>query len=544
MTAAEEAAVREAESFRARAALGDFSGGRDVLQALEGGTSPLSRALACAVRSQIGLMFPNAARLPDDDELARFIGENDAVRRAAALAARNFALAALLDLDPERLARSTHLLGRLVCDERGDIELTIANRWRQLLSGEPLAPGFEGTTARAAKLGHAAAVVETEVLRAIEALESSDLSDGLKLARRGSLMARSEGIPEAEFLANIVLARARRYCRQVHLSLIILEALDGVVTPRYKRWLSWESVLAGGRLRSLEDGPARELALLLEAAQQGDLASFSERSHSLSVRLGDGLFGREAADLIAAIAPDEKADRRELSAWRNGKADLVPPALHGMAVRVDEASGAAAAYVMVHPKQCGVRFLHLGLSLVCQSRTVRLRQSNRAEGRIETLLAVLALAGPEGLTESDCFARTYGFAYARAIHRGVFDVLVHRARGAVGDSAHVERGSGKLILDVKQPLIVPDPRMSQRMTDRVLRLLAERRTASAKEAAVELKVSLRAVQGALNELAKADACIARRSGRHIAYTVEDTVFSEPTGRLRKDQLEANTNRYV
>jgi hypothetical protein len=70
----------------------------------------------------------------------------------------------------------------------------------------------------------------------------------------------------------------------------------------------------------------------------------------------------------------------------------------------------------------------------------------------------------------------------------------------------------------------------------VLRLLSQRGTASAKEAADGLGVSLRAAQGALKALAESGACDILREGRNVAYIVEDTVFSEPTRRLSAEQL--------
>jgi DNA-binding transcriptional ArsR family regulator len=147
------------------------------------------------------------------------------------------------------------------------------------------------------------------------------------------------------------------------------------------------------------------------------------------------------------------------------------------------------------------------------------------------LLAILALAGASGLDDSTCFTRTYGFAYVPDLHRGVFDVLLHRARIAVQGAARLERASGRIALSATRPLLVPDPCTAQSMSDRVLRFLAEQGRASAKQAAEGLGVSLRAVQGALTALSEADACVIERQGRHVTYAIEDSVFSEPTRRL-------------
>ena len=114
----------------------------------------------------------------------------------------------------------------------------------------------------------------------------------------------------------------------------------------------------------------------------------------------------------------------ELLAWRDGEAALPPACLHGLAVQ-------SAASVILWPSGDRARCLHVGRPLLASHEVVRLRQSRLTHGRVETLLAILALAGPGGLDEATCFARAYGFNYVPSLHRGVFDVLVHRVRSAV-----------------------------------------------------------------------------------------------------------------
>src|SRR6185369_11068035 len=203
---------------------------------------------------------------------------------------------------------------------------------------------------------------------------------------------------------------------------------------------------------------------------------------------------READILIAAIDPSAPvwptAAGAELLAWRAGQAALPPASLHGLAVQ-------SAASVMLCPSGARARCLHLGLPLLGGQDLVHLRQSRLTHGRVETLLAVLALAGPDGLDEATCFARAYGFTYVPTLHRGVFDVLVHRARSAVERIATIARTPGRVAIVTTRLLLIPDPRTSRSTTDRVLRLLAERGRASAKEAAARLGVSVRTVQSAL-----------------------------------------------
>ncbi len=425
---------------------------------------------------------------------------------------------------------------------QGEVELALARSLSAWTHGERPPVDLEGLASRAAAQRLAAAVVQIRAVRALFAIEAGDLAGGLALARRASLMARTEAIPAAEWLANLALARARRYNRQAHLAVRILESLERAVSPAWRPWLEWERLLAGGaapRPVSTPDGPAGALRDLLASAAAGDRGGFRRCADLLATTPVEP-FRREAAVVIAAVDPlelpfelpfepphprDEAAD--QLRAWRRGEAPLPPPLLHGLSLL----PGDDAACVVSWPDGRSARFLPAGIPLLAGHGVTRLPSSRRPHGRVETLLAILALAGPNGLDEAACFARAYGFSYVPGLHRGVFDVLVHRARAAVEGIAALARGPGRLSLVTTRPLLICDPRTSRSTTDRVLRLLAEQGRASAKETAARLGVSLRAAQGALSELAGNHACVVEREGRNITYAVEDSVFSEPTGRL-------------
>lgn len=433
-----------------------------------------------------------------------------------------------------------------------EVEEGIARAFAAVLDGTGATRELEEVAGRAVGAKLAAAVVEICALRALFALEAGDERGGLLLARRASLMARTEGIADAELLANLVLARARRYNRQAHLALRILEAIERIAPPAWRPWLEWERVLAGGPPLggpAPDQRPASSIVGLLSAARAGDLARFWALAEAACAANVAAPLRRDAAALVAALAPDPSSEAVELlragidprvrdtvSAWRYGAVSLPPPALHGLAVggldgHEDAADEHAAVYVVMPPRRPSFRCLRVGLPLLREPDIARLRPSRRLNGRTETLLAVLALAGQAGLDDATCFARAYGFAYVPDLHRGVFDVLLHRARGAVQGVAHVDRASGRTALSATRALLVPDPGTSQSMSDRVLRLLAERGRTSAKQAAAGLGVSLRAVQGALTELAAADACVVERHGRSVTYAIEDSVFSEPTQRF-------------
>jgi DNA-binding transcriptional ArsR family regulator len=420
-------------------------------------------------------------------------------------------------------------------DVQTEVDRGLACAVSALLRGESAAVDLEGLATRAAGARLAAAVVEIPAVRALFAIEAGDHAGGLALARRATLMARTEGIPDAELLANLTLVRARRYNRQTHLGLRILEALDAVATPQWRPWLEWERALAGGELAGCATGPASALGALLRAAEAGDRAGFRRHAEALRAAAVPEPLRREAIAVIAAIDPhapvDPAAVGSEVLAWRQGTATLPPALLHGLAVQP------AGAYVMLWPDGQSARCLQAGLALLGGPDVARLRQTRLSHGRVETLLAVLALAGPDGLDEATCFARAYGFSYAPALHRGVFDVLLHRVRSAVEGVATIARESGRLALTATRPLLIPDPRTSRSTMDRVLRLLAEHGRASAKEAAARLGVSLRTVQGALSDLAASQACVVERDGRNVTYAIEDSVFSEPTRELGRARQE-------
>ena len=89
-------------------------------------------------------------------------------------------------------------------------------------------------------------VVEVTALRALVLASLAKTGDALTFARRASLMARTEAEPDAELLANIVLARMRRHVGKPHLAVRILDALARLVPHAPRAWLEWERLLAGG----------------------------------------------------------------------------------------------------------------------------------------------------------------------------------------------------------------------------------------------------------------------------------------------------------
>jgi hypothetical protein len=155
-------------------------------------------------------------------------------------------------------------------------------------------------------------------------------------------------------------------------------------------------------------------------------------------------------------------------------------------------------------------------------------QSQRRIGRLDTAIATLALAGPEGMTHARYFQAVYGFHFSRTRHSGILDVLVHRMRERLELVGQVLHGGGHIALSVRRSFAVPDPRCSHRLHDRVLLAMAKERGITAKAVAEALDVPLRAAQAALKELVGEGTCNVERRGRRLEYRIEDTTFSEST----------------
>lgn len=423
----------------------------------------------------------------------------------------------------------------------------LCQSWSALLRGDSTeCVTIAESVARAASdADHAELVVESRALAALGALEGGDTVRALELARRASLMARVESLPQPEFLAHLVLARARRCARQPHLSLRIVRALAEVAPAPWRSWLGWEWLLAGGE-RELEWGSSATLSLLarVSCAEKTEGEAVRELG-ALAMRLPQPL-ARDASVLASCLLEDPSIERsleERVARWRAGEVELIPEELHGVAFRGErDGSAGPVAKVVARPDAPGVRLLAQA-PLPPEYRSV----DTHAQRRVETLLSVLGLAGPEGLAEAACFERTYGFAFVPELHAGSFEVLLHRTRSTLGGLGHIERDEGQgpasanrqvrwLRLVLVAPVVVGDPRVSLRTADRVLRLLAARGSASAKDVARDLAISLRAAQGALSELSERQLCDRQKVGRNVAYVVEDTVFSEPSLRLRLDEV--------
>jgi hypothetical protein len=382
-----------------------------------------------------------------------------------------------------------------------------------------------------ASIAQAASLVSDAVAtRALAAANGGDLVAATDLARRASMMSRTEALREQEILANVILARVRRLTGRPFLATRILSAVARFATEPWRPLLAWELAMAGGLPAEPLPGdpgpPASDLCDALASARRGDRKAF-ERSLSSALSYVQPLAGHTADVLAVRSALDANAEATPaIERWRRGLDEVVPLGLMGLAASAEDEG---TVLVLARPDQPGVRVLDLGAPLAEAEGATRLAKSQRRHGRTDTVLAVLALAGREGLPEEELFRASYGFAFSRNVHRGVLDVLLHRARAHLDTAGEIVRSGGAVALTLRWSLLLVDPRCTARDDNRVLQVVARRGRLTAKETSDELGIPLRSAQAALEALIATGACIRERSGRTVAYRVDDTTFQEPTG---------------
>ena len=508
------------------------------------------QAWATALRAQRWHAEPEAGELPAEEVLGRFVAHGADVRLAAAIACLEASRASVLQRDLVALRGWKALIDDLdIADEpRIAVGRQIVSAWLSLAEGEPEA----GSEAAASAASHASQeqlasyVIEATAIGALCAAEQGDLETATAFARRGSRMARTEDLPQWQYLANLALARVRRLSGTPHLSARIVGALARVVPSSWYRWVAWEALLAGAlpvaAALELDDqcdprGEARTLGELLQAAATGQperFASAMTMLEQLDIRWSSQR--AEVRDALCAL--DARADFEQAShavrGWCAGLTAEPPGSIKGLCTDTDEQRDAPshAAYVLAEPLDgvdgCrGRRIAGLGAPVVRADVTV-----SKTEGRSErtpATLSVFALSGTDGVSRDELFRAVYGFGYRHVAHRGLLKTLLHRVRRAIGDAGTVlDSDDDRFRLLLTRSLLVPDPRSGRSLEDRVLRLLSRGGGESAKEAAQQLGVSLRTAQLALKALVEDGALSTRRVGRSTEYQVEDTTFSEPT----------------
>lgn len=377
----------------------------------------------------------------------------------------------------------------------------LVEAWRALASGTAV-PALDEVSAEARRQEQPALVVECSVLMALGAAREGEHGEALRHGRRASRMARTESLPQSEYLAGLTLARLRRMAGHPHLAARILNGLRQYISPHWMSWLEWELALAGEASVTADGGMA--LIDARRAAGEGDRVTLqSALDQARAAVSGVQLFAAEAEAVALLLEPN--------AAPQSVERERAFAALAG------------DAYVVCTPSGPGRRVREASLPLV--EATV-VERGGKRQKRIATLAAVLGLAGTP-LAEADCFEQIYGFAFVPEMHRGSFDVLLHRARGTLEGLATFERSGDRVAMEVLAPFAIADPRMVEPAEARVLRAIASGGT-TAKAIAKATGLSLRQTQTLLKGLAEEGECEVQKQGRVLHYAVEDTTFSEPT----------------
>lgn len=540
---------------------GELTDAPRALAALARTEGALARAWRAAISSAAWMLRPAAFEAPRAGELEALLGAPPAARHVAALACVHLERACVLAFSPDELAAYVAFHERLVVDagasdsDEARLWLELGHGWLAIMRGdvEGLDARLQDVQKRALGAKIAPLVIDATVQRALAAASAGDIAASTSLARRASRMARTEALPSQEYLAHLVLARARRLNRHAHLAIRILTALERVVPPQYRPWVAWElfmagdielarAVLARAPATTRSVAAARAIADLEAAALRAERAAFDRASRAVREHVrGWSIIERDAESVLAATdvrVPLDAVDP-QLADWCRGQGALPPPEIYGLCVRAapPDAEDLSEAYVLATLDAAPRRLLGMGLPLVVAPGLVTLRRTRRRQGRVETVVAILASAGPEGLAEIECFEQAYELTFEVEVHRGVFEVLLHRVRAYLEGAAELVRKDGRLALRLDRPLLVPDPRCAPPVYDRLLRILAREGRATASDAAKQIGLSVRAVQEALKSLAADGACVGEKDGRQILYIVEDTTFSEPTERLAVTQQQ-------
>ena len=407
--------------------------------------------------------------------------------------------------------------------------------WGRLLGGE-----FEEARRLAIPLedeaflaGDAEGVVEAAAMQALAASLVGDLEAATSVARRASRMGRTEALPEAEYLANIVLARVRRLTGRPHLAARILRSLREVVPCAWRAWLDWETELAAAAVAGITPSrvfPTVELRAVLAAARHGasdlpvHLAALEERA------TGAPLVASDVSAVVDLLDQARTPRSSAVRAWRDGSSALTPPELHGIISLAGDspADDTALAYIYATPARPAVRVPRIAWRVIDDPTVHALAQGHRRQGRSETMISALLCAGRSGIAKPALFEETYGFAFDPPRHENVFHVAVHRARAWLGERGTVQVIDERVWLQLAAAVLVPDPRCSEDLEHRLLRAVAATPRIAATEVAAMLGLSVRVVQRALKALAEDGVCEAEISGRKVLYVVEDTTFREPT----------------
>jgi len=487
---------------------------------------PVTRAWQLAFRAQRSRAEPDRIAMPTPAELD-VAGDSPAAAHPLLLAVGEAIRDALVRFDGSRAeallarCRAIELSGETMAIERALIEL-----WCEAFALPTAVSGPEDATALARRARDAEVprlVIEATALGSLLTLAASDASEALASARVASRMARTEALPQPEYLANLVLARLRRVCGKPHLAVHILRALARAVPMSWSAVVAFERGLAGDR----ESGDPAIEGLCAAAATSDEAAA---RAAMATLRAGPGALPPNRATvetLIALLVPHAPSPSGAEGWLDRGDEGDVPLGLHGLALHHPDPVFQSEP-IWVHGVAGGGarRLLSPGLGLL-PPELGRLAPGQRGRARTDGAIAMLLFATAP-IPEPEFFEALYGFRYKPANHQGARDTLYYRIRSRLEGVGELERSDAGLALRLKRSVAAPDPRFRPPPESALLTLVAQLGNASARETAKRLGIPLRTAQHSLKALAADGVCVVERAGRELRYRVEDTTFCTPT----------------
>ncbi len=347
-------------------------------------------------------------------------------------------------------------------------------------AGESAAPHLEAL--RRLPERYVGCRVDGFMVRALFTMQEAPL-EALQLARTASAEARAASLPHWEFLAGLVLARARRFCGQPLFAATILASLRQWLPALYAPWADWEAYLAG-------------------EAVDVDSAVYT-RWHAF----------RED------IAGMEELYGRQEGAFARGEVDATPRG-------VDAFLGPQGALVLGS----------IGTARRCvapeEETPVTYDLRGLQKKRVATLACALAMT--PSVTVDGLFRAIYGFAYHPGRHKGAFRVLLHRARKTLEDyHLTIEETKGQLAFAENGTIAIFDPRTVVYEDAAVLALLRRQNRLTTKEVMAALGIPRRTAQDALRRLVEQGILARTAAGAAAEYICEDTVYEDPTKARRQ-----------
>ena len=448
-------------------------------------------------------------------------------------ACSDLALRTVLDFNVDalrRVARLSQDLEQTGPEASRAPEPLIVRAWLKLLEGdcEDAAKVAEDAIALAHREGSPMPLLDGTVVSALAHLARGDFEAATSSARRASRMARTEGILQREYLANLALARVRRYAGRVHLASRIVLALARVVPTPWCNWIALEFFLCGGGQPPTAE-PSALTQRLAGASRRMGQVSWAGDMEAIAKSLPT-LFESEVRSFVACTdSRNTSPVPARTTRWIEGKEGPAPPGLGGFlaAPSGGDLVEPCGVYVLVEPGRPARRFLAVSVDQMADGSVV-LPAPELKKRRTFELLCILALSGGH-LAETDLFRRLYGFEYASEKHGGMLRTLIYRARQAVEGHGTIERADGAMALQMKRAVCIPDPRCVPTLEDTILRALAQSTSKlDATAIATTVGVPLRTVRRALSPLIEDGSCVVEKVGRTAHFSVEDTTFYEPS----------------